>query len=66
LAALSAEIVKNEPLLSESRKPQIKKLLDKLVERMATDKKQVFHLFKMLRAHILPLTNCAFNKSGDK
>ena len=27
---------------------------------------QVFYLFKMLRAHILPLTNCAFNKDGDK
>ena len=25
-----------------------------------------FYLFKILRAHILPLTNCAFNKSGDK
>lgn len=25
-----------------------------------------FFLFKILRAHILPLTNCAFNKSGDK
>ena len=25
-----------------------------------------FSLVKELRAHILPLTNCAFNKSGDK
>eukprot|EP00501_MAST-03F_sp_TOSAG23-6_P000578 GSMAST32.ASY1.ANO1.599.1 assembled CDS len=25
-----------------------------------------FYLYKILRAHILPLTNCAFNKSGDK
>lgn len=25
-----------------------------------------FYLHKILRAHILPLTNCAFNKSGDK
>jgi len=25
-----------------------------------------FYLFKILRAHILPLTNCAFNKSGDR
>ena len=23
-------------------------------------------LYKVLRAHILPLTNCAFNKSGDR
>ena len=27
---------------------------------------QNFYLFKILRAHILPLTNCAFNKSGDR
>ena len=25
-----------------------------------------FYLYKILRAHILPLTNCAFNKAGDK
>ena len=25
-----------------------------------------YFLFKILRAHILPLTNCAFNKAGDK
>ena len=25
-----------------------------------------FIRYKILRAHILPLTNCAFNKSGDK
>lgn len=25
-----------------------------------------YGLFKVLRAHILPLTNCAFNKSGDR
>lgn len=27
---------------------------------------RVYYLFKVLRAHILPLTNCAFNKAGDK
>jgi WD40 repeat protein len=25
-----------------------------------------YGLFKVLRAHILPLTNCAFNKAGDR
>jgi dynein assembly factor with WDR repeat domains 1 len=32
------------------------------VETVARD----FFLFKVLRAHILPLTNCAFNKGGDR
>ncbi len=27
---------------------------------------QRFKLFTVLRAHLLPLTNCAFNKAGDK
>jgi dynein assembly factor with WDR repeat domains 1 len=31
-----------------------------------TEMTQNFYLFKILRAHILPLTNCAFNKSGDR
>lgn len=30
------------------------------------NQEQKFKLFKVLRAHLLPLTNCAFNKSGDK
>jgi len=34
---------------------------------MASDVYQSsFNLVKVLRAHILPLTNCAFNKSGDR
>lgn len=66
LDALTADIVRQEALISEARKPQVRKLLEKLVERMTCDRKQLFYLFKMLRAHILPLTNCAFNKSGDK
>jgi dynein assembly factor with WDR repeat domains 1 len=32
-----------------------------------TDKKeQEFDLFQVLPCHKLPLTNCAFNKNGDK
>jgi dynein assembly factor with WDR repeat domains 1 len=37
-----------------------------LIEKLETDDRSGFFLFKILRAHILPLTNCAFNKSGDK
>jgi len=31
-----------------------------------TDRTPSFHLFKLLQAHILPLTNCGFNKSGSR
>ena len=37
-----------------------------LIEKLETNESNDFYLFKILRAHILPLTNCAFNKSGDK
>ena len=37
-----------------------------LIEKLESNESSDFFLFKILRAHILPLTNCAFNKSGDK
>ncbi len=37
-----------------------------LIEKQEVQDTGDFFLFKILRAHILPLTNCAFNKSGDK
>ena len=45
----------------------VPQLIFKLIEKIDTaDVTQNFYLFKILRAHILPLTNCAFNKSGDR
>ena len=41
-------------------------MIYKLIEKLEANETQDFYLFKILRAHILPLTNCAFNKSGDK
>jgi dynein assembly factor with WDR repeat domains 1 len=65
-----------EPLISESRKPALKKLIEskqsgfspyiELIEKQMENQDQKFECFKVLRAHLLPLTNCAFNKSGDK
>ena len=92
------QIVRSEPLISDHRKPQLRKLVYKLcvppavptaqprasfqasvctvsipthvdgrIEKSDTaEMTQNFYLFKILRAHILPLTNCAFNKSGDR
>lgn len=37
-----------------------------MIEKLENNESSDFFLFKILRAHILPLTNCAFNKSGDK
>lgn len=45
------QIVRSEPLISESRKPQLRKLIYKLIEKVDTaDQAQNFYLFKILRA----------------
>lgn len=44
----------------------IAKIHLELIEKLENSDSSDFFLFKILRAHILPLTNCAFNKSGDK
>ncbi len=36
-----------------------------LQAKLAQSSEKSFYLFKVLRAHILPLTNVAFNKSGS-
>ena len=60
------QVVFEEPLISEKKKPQLRRLIYKLIEKLEQKETNDFYLFKILRAHILPLTNCAFNKSGDK
>jgi hypothetical protein len=41
-------------------------IIPELIEKVIEKKKQRFALFRALTCHELPLTNCAFNKSGDK
>merc|ERR1712164_8115 len=60
------QIIQHEPLIKESRRAQLRKLIFELIEKLESHENQNFYLFKILRAHILPLTNCAFNKSGDR
>lgn len=55
-----------EPLITEKHRMPLGKLLFKLLDKLQYAPHQDFTLFKVLRAHILPLTNCAFNKSGDR
>ena len=40
--------------------------MQRLQEKLALAQDSTFYLFKVLRAHILPLTNVAFNKSGSR
>lgn len=66
LENIANNIIATEPLVSHHRKKQVKILLKKLQDQQNIPLQQDFLLFKVLRAHILPLTNCSFNKSGDK
>lgn len=97
---LVTEMISREPLLSEKRRPALKQMVERLVDKLGADPYKRFGLFKVrgprvagrvpsdrgegpkerrprdprclrapsqvLRAHVLPLTNCAFNKQGDR
>jgi dynein assembly factor with WDR repeat domains 1 len=104
---LCSQIIRQEALISENRRPALRQLIGRLIEKMSETQHHSFSLFKasymfsnnwacsnlamrptllhlhsaslpnayvppyavhvqVLRAHILPLTNCAFNKAGDR
>ena len=64
--ALLSQIAASEPMVTETKKGHLRKLIYKLLEKQQQPPGGSFSLFKVLRAHTLPLTNCAFNKSGDR
>ena len=76
LDALTEQIAAAEPLISAGRRPQLRRLLGRLLAKQLEHEAPggggvgggggELSLFKVLRAHILPLTNCAFNKAGDR
>lgn len=51
-----------------NRRPLLLQLVQKLQAKLTEDASQPeFKLMKVVsNAHVLPLTNCAFNKSGDR
>jgi dynein assembly factor with WDR repeat domains 1 len=61
-------LLAKEPMLSDNRRPLLLQLVQKLQLKLTEDASQAeFKLMKVVRnAHVLPLTNCTFNKSGDR
>ncbi|TGZ65275.1 hypothetical protein CRM22_005961 [Opisthorchis felineus] len=59
------EICEKEALVTEKRKPQVYELIERLKAKLVKVDKTKFGAYQVLRAHILPLTNVAFNKSGS-
>lgn len=80
--AILQEIISREPLVTPARSDQVRKLIEsmslslmycndynvplELQQKLGQSDDKHFYLFKVLRAHILPLTNVAFNKSGSR
>lgn len=44
------QIVFEEPLISENRKPQLRRLVHKLIEKLETNESDDFYLFKVAAA----------------
>ena len=59
-------MLEQEPQIGEKRRALLQGLVEKLIVNLSVDRTPSFHLFKLLQAHILPLTNCGFNKSGAR
>lgn len=82
VAALVKEIMSREPLVTPRKLEQLTALIisecmrrcglmtttafSELQQKIGQAEKNQYYLFKVLRAHILPLTNVAFNKSGSR
>uniref|UniRef100_A0A673H5C0 Dynein assembly factor with WD repeat domains 1 n=1 Tax=Sinocyclocheilus rhinocerous TaxID=307959 RepID=A0A673H5C0_9TELE len=62
---LLSDIRAAEPLITSSCAEQVKVLICRLQEKVGQKDDRKFYLFRTLQAHILPLTNVAFNKSGS-
>lgn len=66
IETLTTRLTSSEPLITPARRPQLRRLLYKLLEKQIDGEAREYYVFRVLRAHILPLTNCTFNKGGDK
>ena len=65
------DILQEEPLIPANKRGYLVELIHstpvllELQAKMLANKVQEFGVFKRLKAHQQPLTNCAFNKGGE-
>uniref|UniRef100_A0A3P9BJ95 Uncharacterized protein n=1 Tax=Maylandia zebra TaxID=106582 RepID=A0A3P9BJ95_9CICH len=62
---LVEEIRQSEPLVTKAQADQVKQLVIRLQKKQTQQDHHRFCFSKELKAHILPLTNVAFDKSGS-
>lgn len=63
---MAREICANEVLLCDEYLPELKTSLKKLQKKLYVPVKDKFYHFKTLKTNLLPLTNVAFNKEGNR
>lgn len=66
LDKFAREISQSEPLLTVKVLPELIASLSKLQTKLQDPLKNTFYHYKTLKTHILPLTNVAFDKLGNK
>ncbi|XP_023210835.1 dynein assembly factor with WDR repeat domains 1-like isoform X1 [Centruroides sculpturatus] len=60
------DILQQKPHINFYLKNQLCTLIRNLKSKLLEGKYHTYHLYKVLKAHILPLTNVAFKKDGTK
>lgn len=65
---LANEIISKDTLLSQqdNLKHELQKSLNKLQKKLQEPIKSNFYHFKTLKANILPITNVAFDREGNR
>lgn len=66
LDKFAKQISQAEPLLTVKVIPELIDCLSKLQTKLQDPLKNTFYHYKTLKTHILPLTNVAFDKLGNK
>ncbi|KAJ9581801.1 hypothetical protein L9F63_003870 [Diploptera punctata] len=63
---LAARIAEAEPLVTPNVVPQLVESLRKLQTKLHDAGNHLYHKYRVLKTHILPLTNVAFDKQGKR
>lgn len=64
--SLVEEILCEESLIPSNKKHYLVSLVQKLIKKVSSNHTQHFEVQKRLKAHLQPLTNCAFDKYGRR
>jgi len=64
--SVAEQIIENERLLSSNKLKMITDMIEKIQSKLREETDHKFHLVRNIKAHLLPITNVAFNKLASK